>query len=133
MAPRTGPAHVNVVVSPALERQFRVINRDLALQVAGSIEDDMKDGAPVDEGTLVGSIRRIGTTIRVSAEHWRHVEYGTRPHPITPRVKQALWWPGASHPVAHVSHPGTPAQPFIRPAVRKPRNLRHVAVSTRGL
>jgi hypothetical protein len=45
------------------------------------------------------------------------VEYGTSPHVIKPVNKRALYWPGAAHPVASVNHPGTRAQPFMRPAI----------------
>lgn len=45
------------------------------------------------------------------------VEFGTRPHVIEPKDKQALAWPGAEHPVRRVNHPGTEAQPFIRPSL----------------
>lgn len=41
---------------------------------------------------------------------FEYIEKGTRPHIIRPRFKQALFWPGASHPVALVHHPGTAAQ-----------------------
>lgn len=38
---------------------------------------------------------------------------GTRPHQITPKYKRALYWPGASHPVTSVQHPGTKSNPFL--------------------
>lgn len=36
------------------------------------------------------------------------VTYGTKRHPILPRAKKALWWPGirGDRPVASVNHPG---------------------------
>jgi hypothetical protein len=45
------------------------------------------------------------------------VEVGTRPHVIEPRDKKALAWPGGKHPVKKVHHPGTQAQPHLRPAL----------------
>jgi hypothetical protein len=45
-----------------------------------------------------------------------YVEAGTRPHMIFPRVKKALYWKGAAHPVPWVSHPGTAARPYLQPA-----------------
>ena len=36
---------------------------------------------------------------------------------IYPRSKQALFWPGASHPVRGVNHPGTKADPFMSDAL----------------
>lgn len=44
------------------------------------------------------------------------VEVGTGPHIIVPRTKQALYWPGAEHPVKRVRHPGTKPSPYLRPA-----------------
>lgn len=38
---------------------------------------------------------------------------GTRPHDIVPKRKQALSWPGGSHPVKRVHHPGTRSNPFV--------------------
>jgi len=44
------------------------------------------------------------------------VELGTAPHKIFPKDKQALFWPGADHPVKSVNHPGTKEHPFLRPS-----------------
>jgi hypothetical protein len=43
-------------------------------------------------------------------------ERGTRPHKIRPRFMRALYWSGASSPVASVNHPGTQAEPFFAKA-----------------
>ena len=41
------------------------------------------------------------------------VRRGTSPHPIYPRFKKALWWPGLGHPIAYVRrHPGTKPNPY---------------------
>jgi hypothetical protein len=45
------------------------------------------------------------------------VELGTRAHIIRPKNKKALYWPGASHPVPLVHHPGSKAKPYLRPQV----------------
>lgn len=49
------------------------------------------------------------------------VEFGTGPHPITPDQAEALHWTddGEDAFAARVMHPGTPPQPFMRPAVRQ--------------
>jgi hypothetical protein len=39
---------------------------------------------------------------------------GTRAHDIVARNAKALFWAGASHPVARVHHPGTQANPWLR-------------------
>jgi len=38
---------------------------------------------------------------------------GTQPHLIIPKSRQALSWPGASHPVKKIKHPGTKSNPFV--------------------
>ena len=48
-----------------------------------------------------------------TASYAPFVEFGTRPHVILPKEKQALFWPGAAHPVRSVNHPGTRANPFM--------------------
>ncbi len=52
-------------------------------------------------------------TIRSDDPVVRYVEEGTRAHDIYPRNAQALFWPGAAHPVMHVHHPGTKANRFM--------------------
>jgi hypothetical protein len=47
-------------------------------------------------------------------DYTKYVLYGTRPHDIRPALKQALYWPGARHPVRGVHHPGTRPNPFNR-------------------
>ncbi len=48
-----------------------------------------------------------------------YVEMGTEPHVIFPRLKKALYWKGADHPVAWVDHPGTKAYPYLVPAAEQ--------------
>jgi hypothetical protein len=48
-----------------------------------------------------------------------YVEKGTLPHVILPRVKHALFWEGAAHPMWAVHHPGTQPRPFLQPAADK--------------
>lgn len=50
-------------------------------------------------------------------EYAEAVEKGTAPHRIEAVNKKALWWPGASHPVKSVQHPGSAAYPFMVPAL----------------
>lgn len=89
------------------------------------VDDDIHDRARrvqsmargrglIDTGDYVSSI----DTERLEPHGWRviardrksaWIEYGTRPHEIRPRNKQALYWPGAPHPMARINHPGTRA------------------------
>lgn len=93
------------------------------------IQNDAERLAPVKTGRLRASLYhevnrgelRVGVR---DVPYWMTVEYGSGPHIITPKTKKALYWPGADHPVAKVNHPGTPAQPFLRPALYRRRGGR---------
>lgn len=89
------------------------------------VQNEARRRAPVDTGRLRSSIvsraegggRNVGYVIGTNVNYAAAVEYGTAPHVIKPKYKQALYWPGAAHPVAQVNHPGTRPQPFLRPAI----------------
>jgi hypothetical protein len=53
-----------------------------------------------------------------TSDHAAVLEHGSRPHVIEARNAQALYWPGARHPVKKVNHPGTPALHIMRRALR---------------
>lgn len=99
--------------------------RDLARR-AVKVESAAKRFCPVDTGRLRSSITwRLGrgprgffADIGTNVAYALYVERGTRPHLIVPSQKRALYWRGASHPVARVNHPGTRARPFLAPALR---------------
>ncbi len=38
---------------------------------------------------------------------------GAKTYTIVPRIKKALWWPGADHPLKKTVHPPLPARPFL--------------------
>lgn len=68
--------------------------------------------APERSGKLRRSIKRRQTgplswNVTEGEAHGLYIRRGTPAHPITPlRNKRALAWPGISHPVARVRHPG---------------------------
>lgn len=82
--------------------------------------------SPVKTGEYRASFRkertrlrgRAAVTVSNIADHALIVEFGSRPHVIEPKNKQALYWPGARHPVKRVNHPGTPAHHVLRNALR---------------
>lgn len=102
----------------------RGINHTMADCVATS-----KDLVAIDTTALQGSIQMRDAEVRGdrvvgiwgswSIAYALPVEKGTRPHPIYPRRKKALWWPGLPHPVAMVNHPGTEARPFLMPSAKR--------------
>lgn len=113
---------VVVVMAPGWELKLERHVATFMDRLADDIADDARRFAPVDTGHLKSSIRvhTIGPTsrrIHAHAEYAAWVELGTRPHIIRPNSKKALHWPGARHPVKIVHHPGTRAQPYLRPAL----------------
>jgi hypothetical protein len=65
------------------------------------------------------ALRRGGFTLYLEHTVWyaRFLEVGARPHGIEADVKKALHWPGASHPVKKVEHPGLRSRAALLPAV----------------
>lgn len=87
---------------------------------------EIQKEAPVDHGRLHGSFEseRFGDFeyhIRTNVEYalWVHEGTGVHgpvgaPYEIVPVVAEALWWPGADHPVMRVLHPGQQPNPFAQ-------------------
>lgn len=119
---------VIIVMAPGWQIQLeRHVARAMD-RLADDIADDARRFAPVDSTDLVRSIKvhKIGPTsrrIHAHAPYAAYVELGTRPHVIRPNNKKALHWPTARHPVKVVHHPGTRAQPYLRPALYMRRVL----------
>jgi len=67
-------------------------------------------GLQVGIASIGNSMAVVGTDINYAPM----VVYGSRPHIIRPKDKQALYWRGAQHPVALVHHPGTKPNPFMQ-------------------
>lgn len=118
MAARSG-----VRIDPsAREHVDAAINDWLSDVIGRDILGDAQNLAPKRSGRLRDSLRaevhdkvlRVGS---LDCNYATDVEMGTSPHVITPRNKKALSWPDADHPVARVNHPGTHAQPYLRPAL----------------
>ena len=89
------------------------------------VEAQAKSRAAVDTGAMKSSIAgkmtgRFSGEVAPHVEYAIFVEYGTRAHVITAKGG-GLFWPGAAHPVKSVNHPGTAAQPFMRPAAEAVR------------
>lgn len=89
------------------------------------IADDARRFCPVDTGQLRASIVVRDGQVWVGADHWSHVEYGTRPHSIESHGPWSLHnTETGDYFGRRVWHPGTPAQPFMRPAALRQRPLR---------
>lgn len=95
-------------------------------QTAQDVRDTARRKAPVESGELKRKIAvqeaDDGTyTVVARADHAAHVEYGTQPHLITPDTKEVLKFQSGTDTVytAFANHPGTEAQPFLRPALKQ--------------
>lgn len=102
------------------------INRAGLRAGAAVLLPEVKSRIPVDSGALRDSARittrargaTVSASVKVgnSVAWYAHlVEYATRPHVERPRRDQAMHFGSAT--VREVDHPGTRAQPFMRPAV----------------
>lgn len=78
--------------------------------------------APVDTGNLRNRINYTvnGNKINITMPKYAfYVEFGTKPHDITPQTKKALHWKVGKKDVfaKKVRHPGTEPYPFIRTVI----------------
>jgi len=112
---------------------FRALNQPaerVTLHVVREVAADARRLVPVDTGELRGSIREAwsgGTVGRVyvGTDHWAPTEYGSRAH----RIESHGPWPLRNKETGQVfgrvvNHPGTPEQPFMRPALYRRRPIR---------
>ena len=102
-------------------------------QVAVAIEADAKAGCPrrhrpappspsTTRSAGDGRTARIGTNV----DYALSTEFGSRPHRIYPRRPGGMlnfYWEkiGQDVTLPFVRHPGTPEQPFLRPALFRQR------------
>lgn len=117
------------------------------LKVCQVIEGAAVMLCPVDKGDLRSSIGyacHLGSSggmtkpgeydgiIGTNKEHAPYVEFGTRPHVITIKNAKALS-DGKTIFGVRVNHPGTKAQPFMRPAMdRNVTNASNIMKSELG-
>lgn len=114
--------------NPDFDREFqREVEQKLLRPLAESVMRDAKRLCPIDTGHLSESITYeivswdeaiVGTDVDYAAS----VEFGSQPHTITARNAKVL--SDGKHIFGKtVRHPGTPAQPFLRPALYRERGL----------
>lgn len=118
--------------------KFRVTAEGMAnIKSTGSkalkvVLDDMADDArlivPKDTRELHDSIEveyvpgQLTGQVTVGTDHWAPTEYGSEPHIIEAKGDYSLHNPETGEYFGKiVNHPGTPEQPFMRPALYKKR------------
>lgn len=92
------------------------------IESANYLLTEMEARVPVDTGELRRSlgVQIEGNRVLIGpkAAYAPYVEFGTKPHTIKPKTKRALKFRVGGQWIyaAEVHHPGTKAQPFVRPA-----------------
>lgn len=103
------------VEHPLTQIRIDEIRTDIRKWLAEEIASDARRYAPVDTGYLSTHIEPTDDHTRVTAlgagmppdsDAPAYVEYGTQPH----EIPNAFGWGFTAH------HPGTKAQPYLRPA-----------------
>lgn len=98
-------------------------------RVTEAVAADAIAGCPIDSGDLVESIRvrypgKLRGVVIVGTDHWAPVEFGSVPHWIVSHGEYSLHDPEEGvYFGRRVWHPGTAAQPFMRPALYRKRRL----------
>lgn len=101
---------------------------DLLMFTANSMVQDMQAIVPVDTGNLRANIKvvvlargklEIGPDTMMAPYAW-DVEYGTKPHVIEAKPGKVLKFQAGGKTVytRRVNHPGTRAQPYVRPVIQ---------------
>ena len=111
------------VESPLADVHVDAIEGDLREWLANAVATDARRYAPRDTGFLKGHgivvspdnsrVTAIGAGMPPNPDAPAYVEFGTRPHDI----------PNAFGLGITVQHPGTDAQPFLRPAAYRKRAI----------
>ena len=103
--------------------------KNLVNTAACAVDREVKEAAPVITGNLQGATsidnlsdyeKRIFVDEGI-APYAIYVIKGTQPHDIYPVNANALFWPGADHPVKVVHHPGTEANDYFSTGVENAR------------
>lgn len=122
-------ARVRVVFTPGWEKRIlaeadRMVGR-VARRVATRAVSNIVRGGHVKTGALLGSVhtRRFRVAwyrVYIGTDHWPYIEYGTRPHIITPRGRGPLVFQGRRGIVVtrFVRHPGNREYAVMRRALR---------------
>ena len=91
--------------------------------IANDLTNELIRTCPVDKGSLRQSIKYVvqDSVIRIKMLYYGLIiEFGSPPHIIRPRTKDALHWKVGNKDIFAkvVHHPGTRPNPFIRTALR---------------
>lgn len=118
-----------VVMAPGWEQKVETAVKPYLAGAADDIADDIRSNllsaGNYRSGALYRSVRSHRNKVKVGTDHWRFIEFGTRPHLIVAKKRKVL----ANRATGQffgkaVKHPGTRAYAPIRRATNKKRRLR---------
>lgn len=102
-------------------------------EVLNDIADDARRLVPKDTRELHDSIQvehipgALEGSVVAGTDHWSATEYGSEPHLIEANGDYSLHNSETGEYFGRiVNHPGTPEQPFLRPALYKKRKIKDV-------
>ncbi len=101
-APETTRAVMNPVIHTAVNILAKYTTKGIVPWKTGRLTQ-----------SFIASYGDLMAMWRPTAKYAVFVHEGTAAHAIYPKNKQALYWPGAKHPVKKVNHPGSRANPFM--------------------
>ena len=123
-----GIAETQKVLKDLVPRHARNIMKNTVYGVAAEARNDVRAGAPVDDGELKRSVSAKNLRsppdkpasivyFKPQGFHWRFVEYGTAPGKLGNRIASSTG--GRSSRLQYRTHPGTPSRPFVTPVVNR--------------
>ncbi len=87
--------------------------RDSKSAAAGMNSSALRRSGALWQSITITKVTDHSVTVGTDRPYASFHQYGTKPYVIRPKFKKVLAWPGATHPVGKVNHPGLPARPFF--------------------
>ncbi len=90
------------------------VHEGMGYIIENEVVAQIKEMDLVDTGLFKNTVNHDVVTnnyvyIQSPVHYAAGLEFGVKPHTITPKKKRALYWKGASYPVKKVNHPGNRA------------------------
>jgi hypothetical protein len=131
---RASARYEHIRVNPGFDAWFLAHQGRDVKRITEAVADDARAGCPIDSGDLVetigtrypGKLRGVVVVGGEDAPYWASVEYGSDPHLIESHGPWSLRSDDNEYFGRVVHHPGTPEQPFMRPAIYRRRSMRGV-------
>lgn len=86
-----------------------------AKQEAAVVSGELRDSLKITGGAKKGNRGQVHAAVKTDKFYAKFVEFGTDPHEIHPKNREALAVDGKA--VELINHPGAKPHPFMRPAL----------------